>query len=78
MLFLWLALASTVASAQPLWNYEEVYKAGPFVKPKPMLVEERVNYSGQNFSFASISSGRSSLLNCAPAILYTLYVDKKR
>ncbi len=42
-LFLWLALASTVAVAQALWNRDDLYNVGPFTEPNPALVKKKVS-----------------------------------
>ena len=39
-LFLWLMLASVLATTQALWNRDEFYQAGPFVEPDPTLVKK--------------------------------------
>lgn len=36
-LFIWLIIASTAATFQVLWNRDDFYHAGPFVKPIPDL-----------------------------------------
>ncbi|GCE10865.1 tryptophan-rich sensory protein [Tengunoibacter tsumagoiensis] len=41
-LFIWLIVATTAATAQMLWNKDELYEVGPFVKPDPRLVKESV------------------------------------
>ncbi len=42
-LCLWLALASTGATAQALWNHDELYNVGPFAQPHPALVKAKVS-----------------------------------
>ncbi len=39
-LFLWLTLASVLATTQALWNYDDFYDIGPFVEPDPALVKK--------------------------------------
>jgi tryptophan-rich sensory protein len=38
-LFLWLLIALTAASFQALWNHDDFYDVGPFVRPLPALVK---------------------------------------
>jgi len=40
-LFVWLIIASTAATFQMLWNRDDFYKVGPFLKPIPGLVAHR-------------------------------------
>ena len=40
-LFVWLIIASTAATFQMLWNRDDFYNAGPFLKPIPGLVAHR-------------------------------------
>ena len=40
-LFVWLIIASTAATFQMLWNRDDFYKVGPFLKPIPGLVTHR-------------------------------------
>jgi len=40
-LFLWLIVALTAATFQALWNYDDLYQAGPFVKPSAGLVKKQ-------------------------------------
>jgi tryptophan-rich sensory protein len=36
-LFIWLIIATTAATFQMLWNRDDLYKVGPFMKPVPAL-----------------------------------------
>ena len=38
-LFLWLLVALTAAAFQAVWNYDELYKMGPLVKPRAGLMK---------------------------------------
>ena len=40
-LFLWLIVALTAATFQALWNYDDLYKVGPFVEPTTGLVKKQ-------------------------------------
>ena len=40
-LFLWLIVALTAATFQTLWNYDDLYKVGPFVEPKAGLMKKQ-------------------------------------
>ncbi len=40
-LFVWLTIAGTAATAQVLWNRDDLYNVGPFTKPVPALVAHR-------------------------------------
>ena len=40
-LFLWLIVALTAATFQALWNYDDLYKVGPFVEPSSGLVKNQ-------------------------------------
>lgn len=40
-LFLWLMVALTAATFQALWNYDDLYQVGPFVKPSAGLVKKQ-------------------------------------
>lgn len=40
-LFLWLIVASLAASTQAAWNYDDLYKVGPFLEANPKLVKQR-------------------------------------
>ena len=40
-LFIWLIIASTAATFQMLWNHDDFYNVGPFLKPIPGLVTHR-------------------------------------
>jgi tryptophan-rich sensory protein len=40
-LFLWLIVALTAATFQALWNYDDLYKTGPFVEPSAGLVKKQ-------------------------------------
>ncbi len=40
-LFVWLTVAATAATAQVLWNRDDLYKVGPFTEPVPSLVAHR-------------------------------------
>jgi tryptophan-rich sensory protein len=39
-LFLWLTLASVLATTQALWNRDEFYEVGPFVEPKASFLKD--------------------------------------
>jgi hypothetical protein len=39
-LFVWLLVALTAATFQALWNKDDFYQVGPFVKPTPGLVKK--------------------------------------
>jgi tryptophan-rich sensory protein len=39
-LFLWLTLASVLATTQALWNRDGFYNVGPFVEPDPALLKK--------------------------------------
>ena len=39
-LFIWLMIALTAASFQAAWNYDNLYRAGPFVKPQGSLLKK--------------------------------------
>ena len=39
-LMLWLTIALTAASFQALWNRDDLYHAGPFMKPNPILARD--------------------------------------
>ncbi len=39
-LTIWLTIASTAATFQALWNRDDLYKAGPFAKPNPILARD--------------------------------------
>jgi tryptophan-rich sensory protein len=41
-LLVWLVIATTAATAQVLWNEDELYGVGPFVEPSVALVKESV------------------------------------
>jgi tryptophan-rich sensory protein len=41
-LLIWLTIATTAATAQALWNEDDLYDVGPFVEPNPVLVKETV------------------------------------
>ena len=41
-LFLWLIVALTTATFQALWNYDDLYQVGPFVKLSAGLVKKQV------------------------------------
>jgi tryptophan-rich sensory protein len=38
-LFIWLMIALTAASFQAAWNYDDLYRVGPFVKTNPALLK---------------------------------------
>lgn len=40
-LFLWLIVALTAATFQALWNYDDLYQAGPFIKPSARLMKNK-------------------------------------
>ena len=40
-LFVWLTVAATAATAQVLWNRDDLYNVGPFTEPVPALVAHR-------------------------------------
>ena len=40
-LFIWLIVALTAAAFQALWNKDDFYQVGPFVKPKAGLVKKK-------------------------------------
>ena len=40
-LFLWLIVALTAAAFQALWNYDDLYKVGPFTEPSAGLVKKQ-------------------------------------
>ena len=40
-LFVWLTVAATAATAQVLWNRDDLYNTGPFTEPVPGLVAHR-------------------------------------
>ncbi|GAC1620648.1 MAG: hypothetical protein NVS4B11_13020 [Ktedonobacteraceae bacterium] len=40
-LFVWLTVAATAATAQALWNRDDLYNVGPFTEPVPALVAHR-------------------------------------
>jgi tryptophan-rich sensory protein len=42
-LFLWLIVALTAATFQALWNHDDLYGVGPFVKPSVRLVKKQAN-----------------------------------
>ena len=39
-LFIWLMIALTAASFQAAWNYDDLYRAGPFVQPEGSLLKK--------------------------------------
>lgn len=39
-LTIWLTIASTAATFQALWNRDDLYKVGPFVKPNALLTRD--------------------------------------
>ncbi len=39
-LFIWLMIALTAASFQAAWNYDDLYRVGPFVKPNRALLKK--------------------------------------
>jgi tryptophan-rich sensory protein len=39
-LFLWLIVALTAAAFQALWNYDDFYQMGPFVRPRAGLMKK--------------------------------------
>ncbi len=39
-LFIWLMIALTAASFQAAWNYDDLYRVGPFVKPNRALLRK--------------------------------------
>ncbi|MGZ3617751.1 MAG: tryptophan-rich sensory protein, partial [Ktedonobacteraceae bacterium] len=39
-LFIWLMIALTAASFQAAWNYDDLYRAGPFVEPEGSLLKK--------------------------------------
>ena len=41
-LLIWLVIATTAATAQVLWNEDDLYGVGPFAEPSPALVKETV------------------------------------
>lgn len=40
-LLIWLTVAATAATAQALWNRDDLYNVGPFTEPVPSLVAHR-------------------------------------
>ncbi|SRR6266566_8196994 len=40
-LFLWLIVALTAATFQAMWNADDLYKVGPFVKPREGLMKKQ-------------------------------------
>ncbi len=42
-LIIWLIVATTAATTQMLWNFDDLYKVGPFSKPDPKFVKETVS-----------------------------------
>ena len=42
-LFAWLIVALSAATAQALWNRDDLYNVGPFTEPDPALVKKIVN-----------------------------------
>ena len=42
-LFLWLIVALTAATFQALWNRDDLYELGPFVKPSARLLKKQAN-----------------------------------
>ena len=42
-LFLWLIAALTAATFQALWNRDDLYELGPFVKPSARLLKKQAN-----------------------------------
>jgi tryptophan-rich sensory protein len=41
-LFIWLIVALSAATAQALWNRDDLYNVGPFAEPNPLLLKETV------------------------------------
>jgi tryptophan-rich sensory protein len=39
-LFIWIMIALTAASFQAAWNYDDLYRVGPFVKPNRALLRK--------------------------------------
>jgi tryptophan-rich sensory protein len=40
-LFLWLIVALTAATFQAVWNADDLYQVGPFVKPRAGLMKKQ-------------------------------------